>query len=108
MVQAAEADRGIFWKLVKKSRKSSGNKIAAIKNKEGKVVSDIDQILDVWKSHFENLYTPKDNPDFDKLHYERVSEKVAKLDADTDLDHFLFVPFSELEVRKAISTLHKR
>ena len=62
----------------------------------------------MWKSHFENLYTPKDNPDFDKLHYERVSEKVAKLDADTDLDHFLLVPFSELEVRKAISTLHKR
>ena len=108
VVRAAEADRGIFWKLVKKSRKSSGNKIAAIKNPAGVVVSEIDQILKVWKSHFECLYTPKDNPDFDDLHYKKVTEKVDKLNSDTDLDRFLLEPFSHLEVSKAISNLHKR
>ena len=108
VVRATEADRGIFWKLVKKSRKSSGNKIAAIKNPAGVVVSNIDQILKVWKSHFECLYTPKNSPDFDDLHFKKVTEKVGKLNADTDLDRFLLEPFSHLEVSKAISNLHKR
>ena len=54
-VKAAEVDRGQFWKLVKKSRNNSGIRIAAIKDKSGKVISDLDGILDVWKDHFANL-----------------------------------------------------
>ena len=68
-VKAAEVDRGQFWKLVKKSRKGAGNRIAAIKDIRGKVISDTDGILNVWKEHFRNLYTPKDNPDFDNEHH---------------------------------------
>ena len=107
-VRAAEVDRGLFWRLVKKSRKVNGNKISAIKNSEGKIVNVIDSILDTWKSHFKNYYTPKDSPDFDTEHFKNVSDRVTQLNLMTDDDCFLNLPFSEAEVKKAIGTLHKR
>ena len=94
--------------MVKKSSKVDGNIIAAIQNSEGKIVSDIDSILDTWKVHFKNLYTPKDSPDFDAEHLENVSVRVSQLNLMTDDDQFLSLPFSEVEVKKAIGTLHKR
>ena len=107
-VRAAEVDRSQFWRLVKASRKGNGCKIASIKGKDGKIVSDIDDTLDVWKAHFENLYTPKESEEFDKNHYDMVTAKVAELNAEDIDGDFLHNPFSEKEVKDAISQLHKR
>ena len=102
-VKAAEVDRGQFWKLVKKSRRGSGNKIAAIKDIYGKVISDIHGILGVWKDHFKKLYTPKECTDFFEVHHKRV------LNAETTGITFLETNFSEQEeVKDAINTLHKK
>ena len=101
-VKAAEVDRGQFWKL------GAGSKIASIKNKSGKVVSDLNSILDVWKDHFQNLYTPKQCPEYDQEHYSHVTNKVVELNNEVGGDKFLEREFSIEEVLKAIGTLHKR
>ena len=107
-VNTAEVDRTQFWKLVKRARNGQGNKIAAIKDVSGRVVSDIDDILGVWKTHFEKLYTPKVSNDYDEEHYKHVNETVTRLDAELGDDGFLGEEFSEEEVKKAVGTLHKR
>ena len=107
-VRAAEVDRGQFWRLVKKSRKGAGNKIASIKGKDGKVVSDINSILMVWKEHFQDLYTPKDSPEYDQAHFRYVTDKVAALNREDGGDKFVDKQFSVGEVKEAIGTLHKR
>ena len=87
-VIVAGVDRGQFWKRVKKSRKSTVNEIAAIKASDGKVFNDKEGILSIWKSHFENCYTPKVSNDFDEAHLRKVTKKVAKLNTRTDSDEF--------------------
>ena len=107
-VKAAEIDRGQFWKLVKKSRKGGGGKIASIKRKDGKVVSDIDSILEVWKTHFEKLYAPKFDEEYDQKHYDEVTKKVADLNNGAESGHFLQQVFTEKEIETAVKCLHKR
>ena len=107
-INTAEVDRYQFWKLVKRARNGQGGKITAIKDKHDRVVSDIDDILEVWKTHFEKLYTPKESSDFDEAHFEYVNERVARLNEEEGNSGFLKDKFSEDEVKKAVGTLHKR
>ena len=107
-VKAANHDRGLFWKLVKKSRGSGGNKTSGIRNKQGKVINNVEGALEVWRAHFSNLGTPKQSDDYDEDHFKVVSEEVIELNKGTDTGEFLKDPFEEGEVRKALSKLHKR
>ena len=108
VIKAAEVDRGHFWRLVKKSRGGSNGRIASIKNASGKVVSDIDSILDVWKCQFEKLYTPKTSEEFDQAHFETVSQKVKELNKNTNNWRFIQQTFDLNEIKDAIKCLHKR
>ena len=72
------------------------------------MVSDIDCILNVWREHFENLYTPKESPDFDQGFYEHVTDRVNSLNTEVDGDKFVDKQFELKEVEDAIGTLHKR
>ena len=57
----AEMDRNVFWRLIKKSRKSNSSSTNGIKGKDDKVVHEISEVLNVWKTHFEHLGTPKES-----------------------------------------------
>ena len=46
------------------------------------MVSDINSILNVLKEHFQNLYTPKDSPEFDQAFYRYVTDKVTALNSE--------------------------
>ena len=74
----------------------------------GKVVNDINEALEVWHQHFKKLDTPKHSEDFDEQHYKIVTEKVDSLNRSVDEGNFLQQSFSECEIRKALSKLHKR
>ena len=105
-VTAAQVDRNAFWRIVKRSRNSSGGCINAIRNYEKNVVHDLDSVLDSFKDHFVRVSTPVDDPSFDKEHFEFVNSKVLEYNATTDCNDFLGTPFSENEVYKAIRRLH--
>ena len=94
--------------MVKKSRGGKGGKIASIKNSSGKIVSDLESILEVWKCHFEKLYTPKCSDDFDQPHFESVTKKVQELNKGSNEGRFLHNVFEESEIKDAIGCLHKR
>ena len=100
-------DRGLFWRLVKNSRGSGGSYTTAIRNSSGKVVNDINEALEVRHQHFKKLGTPKHSEDFDEQHYKIVTEKVDSLNRSVDEGNFLQQSFSECEIRKALSKLHK-
>ena len=106
-VKQAELDRNSFWRLVRKARGSKGSDSFSIRNKEEKVVYEIDEVLNVWRSHFESLGTPKVDPSYDALHYTRVTEKVRTYNEGRETDQFMAAPFGMQEVSDAIKLLNK-
>ena len=75
-VKLAELNRNAFWRLLKKARNSGGVESASIRNREERVVYEIDEVLDVWKSHFSGLGTPSMDPNFDDEHFARVCDLI--------------------------------
>ena len=59
------------------------------------------ELLDVWKSHYEDLYTPKDNPRFDAEFKHFVESKVQEFEAKNEQDpnDSLGKPFSVDQVQ---------
>ena len=106
-VQLAEMDRNAFWRVVKKARGSRGVSSIAIKNRAGKVVYEVPEVLEVWRNHFAQLGTPVDSPIYDRGHFEMVTRQVALYNSMRDDDDFSDAPFTCDEVQRAIKTLNK-
>ena len=67
---------------------------------------EIDDILEVWRNHFDVLSTPKNSDKFDNRHFNTVTEAVRSwLDGD-DPSEFLGPEFSVPEVADAIAKLN--
>ena len=108
VIESATADRNIFWRLLKKQRSPTGQRVLAVRNDKDEVVYDIDSVLEVWRSHFSALSTPKANDDYDNDHFNFVNEKVAEYNELDDVGMFLEQRFTYDEIDKAISKLHLR
>ena len=80
----------------------------AIRNQQEKVVYKLDEVLGVWEQHFSTLCTPRNEPQFDEIHYDHVTSKVKEYNQMTDSDIFLSEPFTEEEVAKAVKKLKLR
>ena len=101
-------DHKYFWRALKRSRSTHSSKSLAIRNDKERVVHDLDEVLEVWRSHFAKLCTPKNDPNFDKEHYNMVNSEVSNLRDSSDVDNFLKDPFTIEEVKCALKKLHKR
>ena len=71
------------------------------------LVREDKELLDVWKSHYEDLYTPKDHPTFDAEFKHFVEAKVQEFEAknEQDLNDPLGKPFSVDQVQTIRSKL---
>ena len=105
-VLTAEVDRNTFWGMLRKTKTAGKLTTSAIKNKYGKVVHDLDQVLEAWRSHFSSLCQPRDSPTYDKTHFNNVSTCVREWLLKSDKDEFLESEFSKDEIRNAISKLN--
>ena len=106
VIHASKLDRKKFWKILQKARGGISNRASAVRGRDGKVVIEIEDILDVWKGHFENLGIPKQSPYFADDHYVRVMSFIEDYSkAQSDDDNFLSIPFTRDEVSKAITNL---
>ena len=95
------------WRLVKKSRKSNNTPSCGIKNEMDVVVNETVDVLKVWKTHFENLGTPKCSDSYDEQHYRLVTERVKLYNvSNSGEDVFHNEPFSCQELVSAISALN--
>ena len=72
VIRTSEIDRNKFWKILQKARGGISSKASAIRGRDGKVVFEVVDVLNVWKTHFEVLGIPKKSPSFDNEHYVRV------------------------------------
>ena len=104
--QKAEINHDDFWRILKNIRGGLKTKVNTIRNKEGKVVCMIDELLEVWRTHFDEISTPKISKNFDELHFQHVTTQVKELCKRDDISKFLEIPISETEVRNAIKKLN--
>ena len=107
LIISAECDRNKFWKLVKNARQTKQSNTISIKNKQGKVVHEVAEVVEVWRDHFSRLCKAKPDPNFDSVHYDHVSNKVREWYSERDTDVFLEEPFSVDELFKAVKRLNK-
>ena len=85
--------------------KPAGSKILAVKDKADKMVYEVNEILDVWRSHFAALNTPHDDPSYDREHFDTVNMKVSELHKRDDGSLFLETPINTKEVQRAVNKL---
>ena len=95
-----------FWRLLKKSREGCKVRVNTIRNQQGVVVYEVNEILEVWRTHFDRLSTPKSCDSYDRAHYQHVTRCVRELLALNDESPFLSQPITELEVERAIKKLN--
>ena len=107
-VRMAEMDRNFFWRLIKKARKSNSSPSIGIKNSEDKVVHEIEEVLNVWKQHLEDLGTPKLSDKYDNDHFVDVSDRIKRHRREQDGDdRFLNTTFVFTELDTAIKNLNR-
>ena len=105
--KSAENNRTKFWKLVKNVRNPKQANTIAIKNRQGKVVQELDDVVEAWRDHFSTLSKDKPNPKYDETHHALVTKKVKEWAACDDSGTFLSEPLTPEEVKKAIKKLNK-
>ena len=107
ITRSAEVDKFYFWKQIKRVRGDNNTSVLAIKDHKGIVKHDVHEVLNVWKTHFHKVGTPKNNVNYDDAHFKRVNDFVeAKLNEE-GTDEFSQDPFTTAEVAKAINELNK-
>ena len=102
----AEIDKNEFWRILKREKSGGKSTFTAIMNAQDKTVYKIDQVLDVWADHFDNLSTPKFDKSYDKRHFEEVNQKVKDYLNEETLDEFTREFFSYKEIETCIKSLN--
>ena len=76
---------------------------------EGKLLSDVDKIRDVWVNHFEALGTPFASSNFDNDFYDRVTTHVQDIfiNCNEESSGVLKEPLRYEEVAKVCSRLKR-
>ena len=104
--KSAEVDQNRFWRLLKASRRKP-NKPPPPMCFDGTLYHSPLDITNKWAEYFENLYTPKDNPEYDKEFKKHVEARVRDMDKESyeyyvaELDS----PFTVEEVKLCIREL---
>ena len=104
--RSAEINKNMFWRLLKREKSNGKSSYTAINNEQGKSVYRIEQVLDVWASHFDKLSTPKHDDSYDEAHYDMVNNKVEGWLKNKDIDGFSEEFFSVKEIEDSIKKLN--
>ena len=101
-VKTVENDRNSFWRLVKKTRKPNSEPSISIKNSADIVVHGIEDVLEVWKVHFEKLGTPRSRDSYNDNHLRNVTKSVKSYNLNVCGNDILMEEF-----KSAIKALNK-
>ena len=78
-------DRSTFQKIMSKKRNLRGRPRNELKI-DDRLIQDEKELLNIWKYHYEELYTPKYNPMFDKEFKPFVETKVHEFESRNEQD----------------------
>ena len=102
----AEINRNDFWRFMKSLKGKRKLTFNAVKDRNEKVLYELDEVLEEWRTHFDNLSTPKDDDRFNEDNYQRVTSRVREWSLSDDESAFLEDPFTEREIEVAILKLN--
>ena len=85
LCNAAQSNEKLFWKLIKNQKSSSQMSAFLI---DGKMITDKNDIREMWAEHFEKLGTPSTNTNFDSVFLDRVSASVQEFMTSCKNDSF--------------------
>lgn len=101
MEELFKNDRAKFQRITKNKRMPKKRNVKKLEV-DGKVVTDSEQLLLIWKKHYEDLYTPKEAAHYDDSFKESVQQKLKEY-VDVSLsctDDVLDEPFMFDEVQE--------
>jgi hypothetical protein len=78
LTEMETVDQRFCWYLVNKSRKLSTPKVQPIRDSDGTLVYDPDQISKSWSTYFQMLHQPQNGSNYDEPHADLVSEAVRE------------------------------
>ena len=79
-VESQELDNKYFWYLVNTSRKVKSRFVMPVQNDSGEIVTDKNEVKEVWKTYFENMFNPATvvNDCYDNNWFDYVNVKVEE------------------------------
>ena len=107
IIKAAHNDRVSFWKKVKRLRNPKQHEVFAVRNSSGNVVYNINEVVQVWRDHFECISQPRQSPNFDERHYKHVYDSVKSWYNEDDDGEFLTQTFTYDEVNTGMKALNR-
>ena len=78
-----DIERSKFYNRISKLKKPKRVNNGEVLEIDGNRVSNNSEVLDVWRQHYCNLYTPKDNPNFDNDFKKFVENKLVQFHTDS-------------------------
>ena len=100
LCSAADSDERLFWKLLK-GQKSSSQISAFLVN--GSLITDINEIRNMWADHFEALGTPSESATYDNGFAALVSAHVKETVEDVLMTPEVFLT-SHLLMMKSLTS----
>lgn len=82
LTNAYDVNRSTFQKIMSKRRKEHGNAQKRLKV-DDRIVTDEVELLDIWKNHYADLFTPKLNPSFNEEFKRFVEQKIQQYNVES-------------------------
>jgi hypothetical protein len=108
--EASECDIRLFWKLVKQQRPKNTRLYTEVEL-DGKLMDDPVDIANGFASHFERIYNPIDNDNFDSDFFNNIENAYSSIKKSTSTQHDSMIPGGEIlssEVSCIIKDLKRR
>ena len=94
--RCASYNKNTFWNEIEKCCNPGKCDKFAIRNSDGNVVYDANEVVNVWKIYFEGVYTPCTSE-----HFDEVTRYVEELGRKVEEDKFFDKHFTNGEIRRA-------
>ena len=104
--QKAEINRIDFWRFMRSLKGKRKGTFNAIKDKNDRVLYELNEVLEEWRGHFDNLSTPKNDARFNDANFQRVTTNVREWSQGNEKSEFLEIPFTEREIEVAVLKLN--
>lgn len=104
-----DVDRTSFYRKISKTSRTA-TVPGGVLMENGVRITEQQEVLDIWRNHYEELYTPQSNSVFDdefRVYVEQKVEEYSTLSIECK-DDPLEMPFSHDEVSSVVTTLPSR